>query len=132
MKLLLIVSAVVEAAVGISLLILPAFTASLLLGMPIDTPTGFVAGRIAGAALLALGIACWNARNEESGGLANGIVGAILFYNFAAVAVLVYAGIRLGLLGPLLWPTIVLHFALGVWCWFVSGRREANVSTVAT
>ena len=132
MKLLLIISAVIEAAVGVSLLVLPAFTTSSLLGAPIDTPIGFVAGRIAGAGLLALGIACWNARAGERDGAAKGVVIAMLFYNFAAVAVLVWAGIRLGLLGPLLWPTIVLHLALGVWCWFVSGRRKASISTAET
>ena len=120
------ISAVIEAATGASLLLVPAFTASSLLGAPIDTPTGFVAGRIAGAALLALGIACWNARGGDNVGPAKGVVIAMLFYNFAAIAVLVWAGIRLGLIGPLLWPTIVLHLALGVWCVIAFGRRRAN------
>lgn len=132
MKLLLMISAVIEAATGASLLLLPAFTASSLLGVPIDTASGIVAARIAGAALLALGIACWNARRGDRDGAANGVVIAMLFYNLAAVAVLVYAGIRLGLLGPLLWPTILLHLALGVWCWWVSGRRKANLSPAET
>ena len=126
MKLLLIISAVIEAAIGASLLVLPAFTASSLLGVPLDTPPGLVAGRIAGAALGALGIACWNARNGEREGPGKGVVAAMLFYNFAAVMVLVYAGIGLELRGPLLWPTIVLHFVLAAWClvslWFTQRR----------
>lgn len=129
MKLLLFISAVIEAAIGASLLILPAFTASNLLGVPLDTPSGLVAGRIAGAALGALAIACWNARDGERAGPAKGVVIAMLFYNFAAVAVLVYAGIRLELRSPMLWPTIVLHLALAVWCsisfWF-SQRRSVD------
>jgi len=116
MKLLLITSAVVEAVVGVSLLTLPAFTASTLLGMPLDTPAGSVAARIAGAALISIGIACWNARNKERQGPAKGVVAALLFYNLAAVAVLVYAAIAVGSSSPLLWPTIVLHFALAAWC----------------
>ena len=115
MKLLLMISAAIEAAIGVSLIFLPAFTASQLLGVPLDTPPGLVAGRIAGAALVALAIACWTARNGEREGPAKGVVAAMLFYNFATVAVLVYAGIPLGLRGPLLWPTIVLHLALGLW-----------------
>ena len=122
MKLLLIISAVIEAAIGASLLILPAFTASSLLGVPLDTPSGLVAARIAGSALVALAIACWQARNGERGSPASGVVEAMLFYNFAAAMVLVYAGIRLGLHGALLWPAIVLHLCLGAWCvvnrWF--------------
>src|SRR5690349_21659612 len=107
MKLLLIISAVIEAIIGALLLILPGFTASGLLGAPLDSPSGQVAGRVAGAAIGAIAIACWKARNEKREGLASGVVTAILFYNFVTVAVLVYAGIRMGLIGPLLWPTIV-------------------------
>lgn len=131
MKLLLIISAVIEGAIGASLLTLPNFTASNLLGVPLDTPPGLVAGRIAGAALGALGIACWNARNGKGEELPNGVVVALLFYNFAAVMVLVHAGIRLRLLSPLLWLTIVLHLALGVWCvvsfWF--NQRKSSLAT---
>ncbi len=129
MKLLLIISALIEAAVGTSMLILPAFTASMLLGVPLDTPAGLVAARIAGAGLGALAIACWNAKDGERSGPAMGVVAAMLFYNFAAVAVLVWAGIRLELRSPLLWPTIVLHLALGVWCTlslWITQRRSRN------
>jgi hypothetical protein len=126
------ISAVIEAATGASLLILPTFTASSLLGVPLDTPQGLVAGRIAGAALGALAIACWNARNGKREGLATGVVGAMLFYNFAAVVVLVYAGIRLGLRGPLLWPTIVLHFALALLCLVSARSTQRNLLTAET
>jgi len=116
MKLLLIISAVFEAAVGASLLILPSFTASTLLGAALDTPAGLVTGRIAGAALIGLAVASWSARDGERLGPARGVIIAMLFYNFAAVAVLVWAGIRLELRSPMIWPTIVLHLALGGWC----------------
>jgi hypothetical protein len=126
MKPLLIISAFIEAAIGAALLILPAFTASSLLGVPLDTPADLVAARIAGAALGGLAIACWNARDVKS----EGVVVAMLFYNFAAVAVLVYAGVRLELRSPLLWPTIVLHFALAAWCsitlWFTQRKSIAG------
>jgi hypothetical protein len=128
MKLLLIISAVLEAATGLALLVMPAAAVSMLLGVPLDTPTGLVAGRIAGAALAALAVACWQARNGERGSPATGVVEAMLFYNFAATAVLVYAGIRLELRSALLWPAIVLHLGLGVWCllnlWFT--RRKLS------
>lgn len=132
MKLLLVISAAIEAAIGASLLILPTFTALRILGVTLDTPPGQVAGRIAGAALIALAIACWNTRNGKRDGLAKGVVIAILFYDLAAVSVLVYAGISLGLHGPLLWPTIVLHLALAVCAWLVSGLRKGNLSTAET
>jgi hypothetical protein len=116
MKLLLMIAAVLEAATGLVLLVLPTVGVSLLLGVSLDTPAGLVAARIAGAALVALAIACWQARNGERGRPATGVVEALLFYNFAATIVLVHAGTRLDLHSVLLWPAIVLHICLGVWC----------------
>jgi hypothetical protein len=116
MKILLFVAALVEAVTGIALLILPRVAISLLLGVSLDTPAGWVAARIAGAALVALAIACWQVRNSEPGSAATGGVEAMLFYNFAAAVVLVYAGIRLELRSTLLWPAIVVHLGLDVFC----------------
>ena len=116
MKLLLIVTAVLEAATGLALLLIPSWTVSMLVGVPVDTSAGLVAGRIAGATLAAVAIACWQVRNGERGGPSTGIVRALLFYNFAAMVVLVYAGIRLESRSTLLWPAILLHLSLGVWC----------------
>ena len=116
MKLLLIIAAVIEAGAGLALLLIPTVAVSALLGIPLDTPIGLVAGRIAGAALVGLAIACWQARNGERGSAATGVVEAMSFYNFAAAMVLVYAGTRLDLRSALLWPAIVLHLGLGAWC----------------
>jgi len=132
MKLLLLLAAVIEAGAGLALLLIPTVAVSALVGAPLNTPTGLVAARIAGAALAALAIACWQARNGERGSPATGVVEAMSFYNFAAAMVLVYAGIRLDLRSALLWPAIVLHFCLGVWCvsnlWFT--RRKLSRSEV--
>ena len=126
MKLLLSITAIVEAVAGLTLLLIPTVAASALLGVPPDTPDGLVTARIAGAALIALAVACWQARNGERGSPATGVVQAMLFYNFVAAMVLVYAGIRLDLRSAMLWPAIVLHVGLGVGCltnlWF-TGRK---------
>jgi len=128
MKLLLILAAVIEAGAGLALLLIPTVAVSALLGAPLDTATGFVAARIAGAALVALAIACWQARNGERGSSATGVVEAMSFYNFVGAIVLVYAGTRLDLRSALLWPAIVLHLVLGAWCvttlWFT--RRKIS------
>ena len=134
MKLLLIIAAVMEAGAGLALLLIPTVAVSALLGIPLDTPTGLVAGRIAGAALVALAIACWQARNGERGRPMTVVVEAMSFYNFAAAMVLGYAAIRLDLRSALLWPAIVLHLGVGAWCvlklWFT--RREILRSEVTS
>jgi hypothetical protein len=130
MKLLLMISAILEASLGLALLVMATVAVPMLLGVPLDTPAGLVAGRIAGAALVALTIACWQARNGGRGSPATGVVEIMLLYNFAAMAVLVYAGVRLELRSALLWPAIVLHFGLGVWCLLNLGFTRRKLSKV--
>ena len=116
MKALLIVSAAIETAIGMALLLSPSMPVALLLGASLDAPGGMVAARIAGAALLSLGIACWLARNNQHGRTVAGLVAALLLYNVLAVAVLVHASFGLGLSGFGIWPAAGLHTTLAIWC----------------
>jgi len=115
-KILLTITTIFEGIVGLGLLITPVLVASVLLNTPLDTAGGLVAARLAGAAIITLAICCWKARSFEIPQAAVGVVTAMLFYNFAAAAVLVYAGVRLGLQSPFIWPAIVVHVVLGFWC----------------
>jgi hypothetical protein len=116
MKSLLIVTSVLETATGLVMSVSPALGTSLLLGASLDTPVALVIARVAGAALLALGIACWLARDDGRSPAARGLLAAMLLYNVAADGVLVYAGVGMKLSGIGLWPAVVLHAALGFWC----------------
>jgi Kef-type K+ transport system membrane component KefB len=116
MKKLLVVTAAIEAATGLALLLSPPLVAALLLGASLDTPAALVVARVTGASLLSLGVACWLARNDAQSRAARGLVAALLFYNAAVVAVLAYAGLVSRLSGIGLWPAAVLHAALAVWC----------------
>ena len=114
MKPLLTVSAALESAIGLALLVAPSVLASVLLGSTLETTVGLTIARVAGAGLLALGIACWLGRDDAVG--ARTLVAAMLFYNTAAAAVLIHAGLGLGLSAIGLWPVVVLHLALAIWC----------------
>ncbi|HEY0320049.1 MAG TPA: hypothetical protein VGC66_03685 [Pyrinomonadaceae bacterium] len=115
-KPLFIVTAVIEVGAGLALLVSPALLASILIGAPFDTSADSVVGRVAGAALLALGLACWLARNDGPSRAATGLIGSMLLYNVAAVLVLAYAGLGWRLFGVGLWPAVVFHALMVVWC----------------
>jgi hypothetical protein len=116
MKKLLVVTAWLETITGVALMVSPAPPVALLLGAALDTPIGLVLARVAGAALLALGVACWLARDDGRSVAARGMVAAMLLYNLAAGTVLLYAGLGLKLSGIGLWPAVLLHLTLAVWC----------------
>lgn len=115
-KPLFIVTAGIETGAGIVLLVSPALAASILIGAPFDSPANSVFGRVAGAALLALALACWRARDDAYERSAIGLVSAILLYNVIVALVLAYAGTVWRLFGVLLWLAVVLHTVMTIWC----------------
>jgi hypothetical protein len=115
-KSLLSVTGALEAATGLALLVAPSALVELLLGTAPDAPAGVTVSRVAGVALLALGVACWLAREDATGRAAKGLVTAMLLYNVAVVAILVLAWMRFGLSGIGFWPVVLAHAALAVWC----------------
>ena len=115
MKRFLTLTAIIEAATGLALIAVPAIVVRLLLGAEISGAS-IPLGRVAGAALLALGVACWLARDDAQSRATRGLVVAMLMYNIVATAVLGFAGIGLGLHAVALWPAVVLHAAMAVWC----------------
>jgi hypothetical protein len=103
MKNALAYAAIAEAATGLALLIAPSLVAQLLLGEPLSGVAVPVA-RVAGMALIALGIACWPGRSPSLLGM--------LIYSALVTLYLAYLGAAGGLNGMLLWPAVFLHAIL--------------------
>lgn len=104
-------TALLEGVTGCALLIAPSVVVRLLLGGELSGP-GIAVSRVAGVALLALGIACWPGRDPAPARR------AMLTYNALVAAYLA----TLGGGGPLLWPAALLHGALAL----VLSRRPAR------
>jgi hypothetical protein len=130
MRRLLIVSAILEGMAGAALVLLPSASISMLLGAPPDTPVAFSIARGAGVALLSLSAAYWLARNDAFSPAARGLVIAMLLYNSAFILLLGYARIGSGLNGMGLFPGILLHIALVIWC--VISLRRPHTKTPMT
>ena len=103
MKRALIFAAVGEASTGLALLIVPGLVGRLLLGEEL-TGIAIPVARVAGIALIALGVACWPGPPRVG----------MLTYSAAVTLYLAYLGVAGGLSGILLWPAVVLHAVLSV------------------
>jgi ABC-type sugar transport system substrate-binding protein len=115
-KSLLTVSAVIEAGAGAALIAAPVTLVAILVGGTLDSPGALAVARLAGAALLTIGFICWFASRDSGIRAATGVVAALVFYNAAAVGVLLYARVGMDLSGPGTLPAIVLHAGLAAWC----------------
>ena len=113
---LLIVTAFIEAGAGLALLVQPAVSLARLLGESVTAPEALFVGRLAGAALLAIGVACWLARTDRASPAQLGLLAGVLIYDLAVTVLLAYAGLVLSMVGMALWPAVVLHTALTIWC----------------
>jgi hypothetical protein len=115
MKALLKLTAFIEAATGLGFLVVPALVVRLLLGGEL-IGAGIPLGRVAGVALIALGVACWLSSFDTQSCAARGVVSAMVVYNLGATVILGVAGLQVQPAGIALWPAVILHAAMTVWC----------------
>lgn len=101
-KILLIVIAIFEAAVGLLLVSAPGrFIAKALPGV-VPGIDGITSARLAGTALISLAALAWLGRNATDPAALQPILGALLIYNVLAVVNLFYQGAKIssGAFGP--------------------------------
>jgi hypothetical protein len=113
---LLVVTALSEAGTGLLLLVWPPVLLALLLGVDQASPETTCCARVAGAGLFAIGVACWIGRSDVHSSAQLGLLIGVLTYDVGAAVILAYTGLFVNLVGIALWPAVVLHAALAVWC----------------
>ncbi len=108
----LVFAAIAEAATGLVLLVAPAPVVRLLLGADLAGVAGPVA-RVAGIALVGLGLACWPGPPRTG----------MLTYSAAVTVYLGYLGVTGAASGTLLWPAVALHALLSL---AIAFRRDPS------
>ena len=119
-------AAIIEAATGIGLLAFPNTVGQLLLNNGLSG-AGLAAGRVAGIALLALGIGSWIGRHQQG---RSSPLAAMLTYNSLAAIYLGYLGVRSDLVGKLLWPAVGTHMVIGlllIRAWFARAPKSRAI-----
>lgn len=103
----LALAAAAEAGTGVLLLAWPPIVVRLLFAAEISG-AGVIMSRLAGIALIGLGVSCWT---DDS---AFQPLHGMLAYSTLAMLYLVYIGVRGEAVGLLLWPAAVVHAVLVV------------------
>ena len=116
---ILAIAAIAEAATGLIVLAVPSIAVRALFGIDIDG-AAIITSRIAGVALIGLGVACWPGRvalvrapvsRANPGDNIQQLYG-MLTYSILVTLYLIGIGIRGAPLGPLLWPAVIVHAVL--------------------
>ncbi|MEI6265261.1 MAG: hypothetical protein WCP74_09140 [Sphingobacteriia bacterium] len=113
MKSLLTVTALLEGCTGLALAFVPSLVASKLLGTSFTDQSAMIIARLAGAALITIAIACWFSRTNPQ---STTMVKAMLAYNIFSIVLLSYTALGEKIAGPGLWPAVLIHLGLLIWC----------------
>jgi hypothetical protein len=108
-------SAVLEIITGLAFVFMPSSTVEFLLGSPLSSQAGAMVCRIAGAALIALSLAYWLARNDAHSIAARGLIAGAMLYNILALVILICCAFVFQLTVVLL-SAITIHILLAAFC----------------
>ena len=108
-RMLVTLSAAIEAVTGVALIADPSLVARVLLGAGLSG-AGIAVGRVGGLGLLSLGLACWRSGDDATARA----IWALFIYNLLAAIYLGYLRLGGGFDSYLLWPACALHALLAV------------------
>ena len=104
--------AIGEIAAGLSVALLPATVMGFLLGASLE-PTGTIAARVAGVALLALGLAWWPDRHRRDRRQRRHVAPGFVVYNVGVGALLASYAATAGSAVPQTWIVAAAHLLAG-------------------
>ena len=116
MKLLLKSTSVIEGLTGLAFIFTPNVLTKLLLGLSLTEVSGLILSMVAGSALLAIAIVCWLI-SESTNAMA--LVKGLMFYNIAAVGIVLYSSMHFSVNNIFFFTIAVFHFFYGTWCLIV-------------
>jgi hypothetical protein len=119
---ILALAALGEASFGLILLAYPPIVVRLLFDADI-AGAGVIMSRLAGVALIGLGVSCWpgNSPLQPTRGM--------LTYSILAMLYLIVVGLRSEPFGLLLWPAVAVHAALIVLLGGAEWKQRRRVAT---
>src|SRR4249919_2939449 len=104
---LLTAIATTELVAGVGLLLVPSTVAELLVGQPLSAGAPLVVGRVAGTALIAIGLICWLENVRPRPGSPTGLLIGLLAYNAVVPLLLVHNYTANQTSGIGSWPAVV-------------------------
>ena len=107
MKNLLKFCSLTESTTGLAAIVIPSIVLLLLFGVEANE-ISITISRLAGIALLSLGIACWPGDHFTQA------LRSMSIYNLLVAIFFIYIGLSSSLVGILLWPVIILHALLAI------------------
>jgi len=99
-----------EVVTGASLFVAPSLLAGLLFGSEMNVAGDLVA-RISGLVMLCLSLGCWPRAFKGEG---RQTLTPLLALSLLAAVFLIYVGIRVANVGPLLWPAAAIHLIIAI------------------
>ena len=115
----LALSAAAEAGTGLLLLAWPSIVVRLLFGAELSG-AGSIMSRIAGIALIGLGVSCW------PGSAVFQPLNGMLTYSTLAMVYLIVVGVRGEEVGLLLWPAVAAHAILVILLFRIRLKEEKS------
>ncbi len=123
MKSFLSLTAILEGLTGFGLIAVPVPLVSLLIGVPLTGAGGMMAAYIAGAAIITVAFCCWLSKKNATDFAA---VKAMVVYNIAVPAILLYGVINYRLTGIPLWFVVFIHIVFAIWALIIISKKQVG------